>query len=307
VEAAPPLAAQFMQPDPIMQAPYFSQGLNPYAYVFNDPVNHTDPSGFTVADMPGGWGIVVSPDEVSALGSSEGSAALGSAGTGISAGTVASVAGGVAGGVNVVNDVIDLASSAKWEVAPAKFTATPSAQRHRAQGATQPGPDAASANKGGGTNAIANPKKLLLERWGPQAAQLFQRNAHWWWRQMQRDARYLQYWGNQWFQYMQRLWPNLRGMPYPKVIDPRTGRFVPFPSQLTDRIPKHLRVPDGGYRDAFIKEWRSRGYAEPSGGWSKYEIHHILPREFGGNHDFWNMVPLRKEVHQEFTRYWSGF
>jgi hypothetical protein len=46
-------------------------------------------------------------------------------------------------------DVIDLASSAKWEVAPAKFTATPSAQRHRAGGATQPGPDAASQNKGG--------------------------------------------------------------------------------------------------------------------------------------------------------------
>jgi hypothetical protein len=29
-----------------MQAPYFSQGLNRYAYAFNDPVNHVDPSGF---------------------------------------------------------------------------------------------------------------------------------------------------------------------------------------------------------------------------------------------------------------------
>jgi RHS repeat-associated protein len=43
-----PLAARFTSADPIMQAPFWSQGLNRYAYTFNDPVNHTDPSGFQV-------------------------------------------------------------------------------------------------------------------------------------------------------------------------------------------------------------------------------------------------------------------
>jgi hypothetical protein len=33
-----------------MQAPFSTQGLNRYSYVFNDPVNHTDPSGFATDD-----------------------------------------------------------------------------------------------------------------------------------------------------------------------------------------------------------------------------------------------------------------
>ncbi len=42
-----PLAGRFMTPDPIMQAPFWNQGLNRYSYVFNDPVNNTDPSGWS--------------------------------------------------------------------------------------------------------------------------------------------------------------------------------------------------------------------------------------------------------------------
>jgi len=33
-----------------MQAPYWSQGPNRYSYVFNDPINGTDPSGFATID-----------------------------------------------------------------------------------------------------------------------------------------------------------------------------------------------------------------------------------------------------------------
>jgi hypothetical protein len=47
--------------DPIMQAPFWSQGLNRWSYVFNDPVNLTDPSGFVSTDnandIAGGVGI----------------------------------------------------------------------------------------------------------------------------------------------------------------------------------------------------------------------------------------------------------
>jgi RHS repeat-associated protein len=51
-----PLAARFTTADPIMQAPHWSQGMNRYAYVFNDPLNATDPSGFiSMSDVVKGF------------------------------------------------------------------------------------------------------------------------------------------------------------------------------------------------------------------------------------------------------------
>jgi len=59
-----PLAGRFMTADPVMQAPFWSQGLNRYSYVFNNPTNNTDPSGFDArgGDMAAvimGWGGAV--------------------------------------------------------------------------------------------------------------------------------------------------------------------------------------------------------------------------------------------------------
>ena len=55
-------------------------------------------------------------------------------------------------------------------------------------------------------------------------------------------------------------------------------------------------------------EWYERGYATPKGGWDNYDIHHIQPRELGGDNDFWNLVPVERSTHQaEFNSFWQEF
>ena len=47
-----PVLGRFLSPDPIVQAPYDTQGLNRYAYVRNNPMRYTDPSGFCFNGHP---------------------------------------------------------------------------------------------------------------------------------------------------------------------------------------------------------------------------------------------------------------
>ncbi|WP_254600217.1 RHS repeat-associated core domain-containing protein [Burkholderia contaminans] len=78
----------------------------------------------------------------------------------------------------------------------------------------------------------------------------------------------------------------IRGMLnlYPEVVDPRTGRSIPFPSGIGGKVPVADRVSWGATeRGNFIKEWYDRGYLTPRGGWAEYDIHHIQPREFGAS------------------------
>lgn len=102
---------------------------------------------------------------------------------------------------------------------------------------------------------------------------------------------------------------NKHNEPYPFVPDPRTGENIPFPSGDISKVPKDQRVDwDGGTRHDFIKEWYDRGYGDLPEDWIKYDIHHILPREYGGTNAFDNLVPLLRETtHKLFTSWWAGY
>ena len=106
---------------------------------------------------------------------------------------------------------------------------------------------------------------------------------------------------------------NSKGHPYPSVIDPRTGQEMPFPQGDLQRIPKSERVEwNNVTRGAYIKEWLDRGYPEPEGGWDPYDIHHILPKEFGGTNGFWNLVPILRTIHngpapEGVTAWWDAY
>ena len=97
---------------------------------------------------------------------------------------------------------------------------------------------------------------------------------------------------------------------YPKVIDPRTGRHIQFPSGIKGPVDKNLRVAWDSKKDraAFIEEWYKGNYPTPRGGWDKYDIHHIQPREFGGTNEFWNLVPVERKTHKDlFNEFWREF
>jgi len=100
---------------------------------------------------------------------------------------------------------------------------------------------------------------------------------------------------------------NSQGEPYPSYIDPRTGKEVPFPEGNTTPVPKENRVEWDNYKRAdFIAQWMKDGYPAPDDGWGKVDIHHILPRERGGTNDFWNLVPVDRDVHQQqFSPWWE--
>lgn len=102
---------------------------------------------------------------------------------------------------------------------------------------------------------------------------------------------------------------NSKGQLYPSVIDPRTGKNIPTPSGNLSIVDKNDRVQwTANERAAYIKEWYDRGYSTPNGGWGEYEIHHIIPREYGGNNDFSNLVPVLRDNHQQlFNRWWLNF
>ena len=49
-------------------------------------------------------------------------------------------------------------------------------------------------------------------------------------------------------------------------------------------------------------------FAGVPSGWTKYDIHHILPREYGGANDFENLTPVESETeHRQFNRYWADY
>ena len=133
-----PLAAQFLSADPVMQAPHWSQGMNRYAYVYNDPVNATDPSGFAAAGLDGYAVPAHLTGTVIAAYASSSASTAGLA----AAGTMGAVSGGI---------------SLAWGV-PGMFTSTPgfsgtvtdaASVAPTAGGATQPGMvDALGQNRG---------------------------------------------------------------------------------------------------------------------------------------------------------------
>jgi hypothetical protein len=102
---------------------------------------------------------------------------------------------------------------------------------------------------------------------------------------------------------------NSAGTPYPRVLNPGTGEPIPEPPAGLKRVLAANRAPWGAQeRGNYITEWYDRELATPKGGWANYDIHHIIPREYGGTNAFENLVPVEREVHQnQFNTWWMAY
>jgi RHS repeat-associated protein len=175
-----PLAARFTSADPVMQAPYWSQGLNRYCYVFNDPVNNVDPSGFQAVDYYSQGSVTGFFDWSVTAGGSSGGGSYASGGGAVPGGPAAAGITGSAIGTTLLGFGLDLGIQAMTGTglfAPSGTTVTSS---------TAPAPSAAPAGPGVGrasmNNATAQNQGTILEqdpggstwRLNPKAAKVLQ-------------------------------------------------------------------------------------------------------------------------------------
>ncbi|MDF2898400.1 MAG: hypothetical protein K0Q46_5186, partial [Rhodococcus erythropolis] len=111
-------------------------------------------------------------------------------------------------------------------------------------------------------------------------------------------------------------WPpaNTWGQVYPAILDPRTFETIrPFPYGMPSVPPADRVTWSSSARQIFLAEWEERGFPVPEPAapgadpWAGWEVHHILPRKYGGTNDFWNLVPLPNSIHALFTRWWEFY
>jgi len=134
-----PIAARFTTADPVMQAPFWSQGLNRYSYVANDPLNMTDPSGFDwnpdptsqLNDFFGTW-----DDAPSSLSSETASSATASSAGSTVVGTTVAALTVLNGAMNVIDDFTSPAftGSRGGTYQGAAPSASPNSTGHNPQG-----------------------------------------------------------------------------------------------------------------------------------------------------------------------------
>lgn len=98
---------------------------------------------------------------------------------------------------------------------------------------------------------------------------------------------------------------NSKGLMYPKVIVEGFGE-VPFPRGpfLPNNTATRAIEFTGAFKKSFKAWWIEQGRPYPTG---EIQIHHIKPLAHGGTNTFENLVPLTREQHMPFTKWWLSY
>ncbi|WP_156430825.1 HNH endonuclease signature motif containing protein [Paenibacillus sp. FJAT-26967] len=99
---------------------------------------------------------------------------------------------------------------------------------------------------------------------------------------------------------------NRGAVPYFSYTDAHSGIRLTEPNfSNMNAVPTHLRVDwtNNDRRDYIV--WYVTNYGKPAFNWEDYDIHHIIPREYGGTNSPYNLIPLPRQYHQLFhTSFW---
>lgn len=91
--------------------------------------------------------------------------------------------------------------------------------------------------------------------------------------------------------------------------DPYSGKVMFMPdttllSKTNNPVPPLTKEDRGEYIAEYIRRYGDPKKKNPKFNWANYDIHHIIPREYGGNHHFSNLIPLKREFHQKNVSPW---
>ncbi|KAA6447010.1 HNH endonuclease [Bacillus swezeyi] len=93
---------------------------------------------------------------------------------------------------------------------------------------------------------------------------------------------------------------------YPTIYNEHSKKYMPIPTKANMKtVPEDKRTPWDSSKDryAYIKKYINT-YGNPKWDWHDFDIHHVIPREYGGNNAFNNLYPLPRELHQQVVNSW---
>lgn len=102
---------------------------------------------------------------------------------------------------------------------------------------------------------------------------------------------------------------NKKASIYPTIFNEHNGQYMPVPTKANMAVVPNANVVPwnntlrGKYISAYIDK-----YGDPKWNWADADIHHVVPREYGGGNSFNNLYPLPRTMHQQIvTPWWASY
>lgn len=96
---------------------------------------------------------------------------------------------------------------------------------------------------------------------------------------------------------------NKKAVRYPNVKEVYSGKKCKVPASNL-KVDKKTR--DGQFRNKYIAYFKEK-YPKANINWSKYQIHHMRPINYGGSNAMSNGIALTEKQHGKFNTWWMNY